>query len=49
MTELQQKVHDYKAQDFWRSVKPKGSQKATATPPMGKATKFNTTKAQLNT
>lgn len=49
MTDYQQKIHDYKAQDFWHSLKPKGSKKATVTPPMGKAMKLNTTKAQLNT
>lgn len=48
MTDHQQKVH-YKAQDFWHSLKPKGSQKVRITPPRGKAMKSNTTKAQLNT
>lgn len=45
MIDHQQKVHDYKAQVFWHSLKTKGSQKVTVSPPMGKVMKLNIKKA----
>lgn len=36
MTDHQQKVHDYKAQDFWHSLKPKGCKNATELLQLGK-------------